>query len=125
MAQGTIEVALEITNSGQRAGSEVVQLYVRDNIASMVRPVQELKAFQRVMLEPGETARLTFFLPTDMLNFTSREGERIVEPGEFELQVGASSGDIRQRTVVTLTGETRQLPQQWRILSHCEVARGR
>ncbi len=80
MAQGTIEVALEITNSGQRAGSEVVQLYVRDNIASMVRPVQELKAFQRVMLEPGETARLTFFLPTDMLNFTSREGERIVEP---------------------------------------------
>ncbi|MDU5826150.1 glycoside hydrolase family 3 N-terminal domain-containing protein [Mixta calida] len=125
VAQGTIEVALEITNSGQRAGSEVVQLYVRDNVASMVRPVQELKAFQRVMLEPGETARLTFFLPTDMLNFTSREGERIVEPGEFELQVGASSGDIRQRTVVTLTGETRRLPQQWRMLSHCEVARGR
>ena len=124
VAQGTIEATLTLTNSGQRPGSEVVQLYVRDRVASMVRPVQELKAFQRVSLAPGETARLTFFLPTDMLNFTSREGERIVEPGEFELQVGASSGDIRQRAVVELTGETRQLPSQWRMLSHCEVAHG-
>ena len=120
---GEIEVALDITNSGQRAGSEVVQLYVRDKVASMVRPIQELKAFQRVRLAPGETARLTFFLPVDMLNFTSREGERVVEPGEFEIQVGASSADIRQRGTVQVTGALRTLPSNWRMLSHCEIGR--
>ncbi|MEQ4530349.1 MAG: fibronectin type III-like domain-contianing protein, partial [Mixta sp.] len=120
---GEIEVALDITNSGQRAGSEVVQLYVRDKVASMVRPVQELKAFQRVRLAPGEKARLTFFLPVDMLNFTSREGVRVVEPGEFEIQVGASSADIRQRGTVRVTGALRALPSNWRMLSHCEIGR--
>lgn len=120
---GEIEVALDITNSGAQAGSDVVQLYVRDKVASMVRPVQELKAFQRVSLAAGETARLRFFMPVDMLNFTSREGERIVEPGEFEIQIGASSADIRQRGTVNVTGTLRVLPQRWRMLSRCEIGR--
>ena len=119
---GVINVSVTVTNSGERKGSEVVQLYVRDKVASMVRPVQELKAFQRVTLEAGACARLTFSLPVDMLNFTRRDGERIVEPGEFEIQVGASSADIRATATVTVTGETRILGQQWKMLSHCEVS---
>lgn len=119
---GVINVSVTVTNSGERKGSEVAQLYVRDKVASMVRPVQELKAFQRVTLEAGACARLTFSLPVDMLNFTRRDGERIVEPGEFEIQVGASSADIRATATVTVTGETRILGQQWKMLSHCEVS---
>ncbi|SFT60860.1 beta-glucosidase [Kosakonia arachidis] len=120
---GEIVLQLRVTNVGERRGSDVVQIYVRDKVASMVRPVQELKAFQRVDLSPGETATLTFTLPVDMLNFTRRDGKRIVEPGEFELRAGASSGDIRSTATVNVTGETRVLPVAWRMMSRCEISR--
>lgn len=119
---GEIAVQVAVRNSGERRGSEVVQLYVRDKVASMVRPLQELKAFQRVTLDPGETATLSFYLPVDMLNFTRRDGQRIVEPGEFELQIGASSADIRGTATVTVNGEVRELPRDWRMMSRCEVS---
>ncbi|MBA7934345.1 glycoside hydrolase family 3 C-terminal domain-containing protein [Klebsiella sp. RHBSTW-00215] len=119
---GEIAVQVAVLNSGERRGSEVVQLYVRDKVASMVRPLQELKAFQRVTLDPGETATLSFYLPVDMLNFTRRDGQRIVEPGEFELQIGASSADIRGTATVTVNGEVRELPRDWRMMSRCEVS---
>jgi len=119
---GEITLRVKVSNTGARSGSDVVQLYVRDKVASMVQPVQELKAFQRVVLSPGETAVLTFTLPVDMLNFTRRDGKRIVEPGEFELQIGASSADIRGRVTVRVEGETRVLPSGWRMMSHCEVS---
>ncbi|MDN4130725.1 glycoside hydrolase family 3 N-terminal domain-containing protein [Pantoea ananatis] len=118
---GEIRLRMTLTNSGQRQGSEVVQLYIRDKVASMVRPLQELKAFQRVSLQPGETAELCFTLPVDMLNFTRRDGKRIVEPGEFELQVGSSCRDIHGVSTVTVRGETRVLPCHWRMLSDCKV----
>ncbi|WP_435930107.1 glycoside hydrolase family 3 N-terminal domain-containing protein [Dryocola sp. BD613] len=120
---GDICASITVINSGTAAGSEVVQLYVHDKVASMVRPVQELKAFQRVYLEPGESAELTFIIPTDMLSFTRRDGQRVVEPGEFEIQAGASSGDIRSRGVVTVSGDTRIIQGNWRMVSHCEVKR--
>ena len=120
--EGEIAVQIAVRNSGERRGSEVVQLYVRDKVASMVRPLQELKAFQRVTLDPGETATLSFYLPVDMLNFTRRDGQRIVEPGEFELQIGASSADIRGTATVTVNGEVRELPRGWRMMSRCEVS---
>ena len=120
---GEVVVSLDITNSGERSGSEVVQVYVRDNVATQVRPLQELKAFQRVTLSPGETATLTFTLPVEMFNFTRRDGKRIVEPGEFELQIGASSADIREVVTVNVTGETRVLSTEWRMLSTCDVSR--
>ncbi len=88
-----------------------------------MRPLQELKAFQRVTLSPGETATLTFTLPVEMFNFTRRDGKRIVEPGEFELQIGASSADIREAVTVTVTGETRVLSGEWRMISRCNVKR--
>ena len=120
---GTGEILLRLTvrNGGARAGVAVPQLYVRDRLASVVRPVKELKAFARVALRAGESARVTFKVPTDMLCFTGKEGRRIVEPGEFELQVGASSADIRLRSVVTLTGPVRTLGGQWRMESRSEV----
>ncbi len=120
---GEVTLSVDITNAGERSGSEVVQVYVRDKVATQVRPLQELKAFQRVTLSPGETATLTFTLPVEMFNFTRRDGKRIVEPGEFELQVGASSADIRAAVTVNVTGETRVLPAAWRMLSHCEINR--
>lgn len=120
---GEIALQVRVTNVGERSGSEVVQIYVRDKVASMVRPVQELKAFQRVELSPGESATLTFTLPVDMLNFTRRDGKRIVEPGEFELRAGASSGDIRTTATVNVTGETRVLSAAWRMMSRCEINR--
>jgi len=104
-------------------GVAVPQLYVRDVLAAVVRPVKELKGFGRVALRAGESARVTFEVPTDMLCFTGPNGRRIVEPGEFELQVGASSADVRLRATVTLTGPVRELGGQWRMESRCTVGR--
>lgn len=118
---GNVIAKITVSNSGDKDGSEVVQVYVRDRVASQVRPVQELKAFQRVHLRAGESAELTFTLPTDMLNFTQRNGQRVVEPGEFDIRVGASSGDIRSQGVVEITGEARALEKMWRMESHCAI----
>ncbi|WP_129991887.1 glycoside hydrolase family 3 N-terminal domain-containing protein [Rahnella sp. CFA14(1/10)] len=118
---GDIEVQIQVTNTGKQAGSEVVQVYLRDCVASLVRPVQELKAFERVELDAGQTATLSFSIPTDMLNFTSNAGKRIVEPGFVEVQVGSSSRDIQARGKITLAGEVRELPRDWRMVSRCDV----
>ena len=121
VAGGTVSVRVTVTNTGARAGTAVPQLYVRDLLASLVRPVKELKAFGRVALPAGASAQVTFEVPTDMLCFTGTSGRRIVEPGEFEIQVGASSADIRLRGTVTLTGETCTLDGAWRMESVCRV----
>ncbi|HEY7513268.1 MAG TPA: glycoside hydrolase family 3 C-terminal domain-containing protein, partial [Vicinamibacteria bacterium] len=88
---GEIRARFTVRNTGSRPGVAVPQLYVRDLLASVVRPVKELKAFGRVELRAGESARVTFAVPTDMLCFSGPDGRRIVEPGEIELQVGLSS----------------------------------
>jgi len=120
---GEIRPRFTVRNTGSRPGVAVPQLYVRDLLASVVRPVKELKAFGRVELQPGESARVAFEVPTDMLCFTGMEGRRVVEPGEFELQVGASSADIRLRALVRLTGAVHTLGRQWRMESRCLVER--
>ncbi|SFD16817.1 glycoside hydrolase family 3 N-terminal domain-containing protein [Tropicimonas isoalkanivorans] len=117
---GDVRLSFEIRNTGKRDGVAVPQLYVRDELASVVRPVKELKAFGRVSLKAGETARVTFSVPSDMLSFTGPEGTRIVEPGFFTLMVGASSGDIRLTGRVEGTGARRTLPKDWRMESTCE-----
>jgi beta-glucosidase-like glycosyl hydrolase len=118
---GEVGLRFTVRNTGPRAGVAVPQLYVRDRLASMVRPVKELKAFGRVPLGAGESARMAFRVPTDMLCFTGQDGRRVVEPGEFELQVGASSADIRLRATVRLTGSVHTLGREWRMESRCEV----
>jgi beta-glucosidase len=122
-ATGEIRARFTVRNTGPRAGVAVPQLYVRDLLASVVRPVKELKAFGRVELGPGESAQVTFQLPTDMLSFTGLEGRRIVEPGDHELQVGASSADVRLRAPVRLSGVVHTLGREWRMESRFQVER--
>jgi beta-xylosidase len=118
---GEIVISFTLANVGERPGTEVPQLYIRDSFASVVRPVKELRAFSRVSLRPGQMAEVTFRVPVDMLNFTGLSSQRIIEPGAFELQVGASSADIRLRTEVTVTGQARVLGREWRMESSCRV----
>lgn len=90
-------LSVDITNTGSREGKEVVQLYVADRKASLIRPVKELKAFCKVALQPGETKTVQFTITDDMLSFFDPEAHQwTVEPGVFDLLIGASSGDIRQ-----------------------------
>jgi beta-glucosidase len=84
-------VSVEVTNAGQRAGDEVVQLYLRDVVSSVTRPVKELRGFQRVTLNPGETKNVTFALGRDALGFWKTAREFVVEPGKFDVTVGGSS----------------------------------
>ncbi|HSI58612.1 MAG TPA: glycoside hydrolase family 3 N-terminal domain-containing protein [Ideonella sp.] len=120
---GEIVLSCEIVNTGSRAGVEVAQLYVRDRHASVVRPVKELKAFARLELAAGEAARVTWRVPVDMLGFTGSQGVRVVEPGAFDLMVGASSADIRGQAAVEVTGKPRPLPRDWRMTSAVEIQR--
>ncbi|MGH7449120.1 MAG: fibronectin type III-like domain-contianing protein, partial [Longimicrobiales bacterium] len=94
---GVVTVKCVVRNSGTRAGDEVVQLYVRDVLASVARPVLQLKGFTRVQLAPGEEKEVTFSLATDQLQMLDRDMNWIVEPGVFRVLVGASSKDIRLR----------------------------
>jgi beta-xylosidase len=112
---GELEISCTVRNTGERAGDEVVQLYIRDLVASLVRPVQELKGFRRLSLEPGQAKRVTFLLPTDLLAFSTSGSARMVEPGEYELMVGRSSADILFRQTVRVLGQPRTLPSAWRM----------
>jgi beta-glucosidase len=84
-------VSVEVSNAGQRAGDEVVQLYLRDVVSSVTRPVKELKGFQRVTLKPGETKNVSFTLGHDALGFWKTAKDFVVEPGKFDVTVGGSS----------------------------------
>ena len=117
---GDVVISFTIRNTGERSGISVPQIYVRDKLASFVRPVKELKSFGRVELAAGTSKRVRVTIPVDMLNFTGIEGVRIVEPGSFDLMIGASSGDIRLQTMIAVTGATRRLPRDWRMESRCE-----
>lgn len=92
---GTVTVTCRVSNTGDRAGDEVVQLYVHDVLASVTRPVKELRGFRRVHLEPGETKSVRFQIAADQMAFYNRAMQRVVEPGVIEVMVGASSEDIR------------------------------
>ena len=102
-ADESLEVSLDVTNAGDRAGQEVVQLYVRDPESRVTRPERELRAFAKVSLAPGETRTVAFTLAPRAFSHWD-EGARnwIAEPGEFELCVGASSRDLRARASVVL-----------------------
>jgi beta-glucosidase len=91
---GTVSIKVDISNSGAMAGDEVVQLYINDVVASITRPVKELKGFKRVRLQAGEKRTVEFALPTELLNFYNKDMKRVVEPGVFKVMVGRSSADI-------------------------------
>ncbi len=93
-------VRCKITNSGRLAGDEVVQLYIHDEFASVARPVTELKGFQRIHLNPGETKEVTFTINSEMLSMLDIDLKKVVEPGDFRIMIGASSKDIRLRGIL-------------------------
>jgi len=88
---GRATVTVEVTNTGARAGDEVVQLYVHDRVASVTRPVKELRGFERVRLAPGEKKTVRFTLGPEALRFTDENMNRVVEPGLFDVMLGTSS----------------------------------
>lgn len=105
----TLTVALDVTNTGDRPGDEVVQIYVRDPTASVPRPEKELKAFARIALRPGETGTVTRELDMRALAFFDvATAAWVAEAGTFEVLVGASSEDIRARASFRLTADWRQ-----------------
>jgi beta-glucosidase len=103
-ASGKVEVLADITNTGSRAGTEVVQMYIRDMVSSVTRPVKELKGFRRVALEPGESTAVRFEITAELLKFWDVNMKYVVEPGDFAIMVGNSSRDADlQKVVLTVT----------------------
>ncbi|MBO2448838.1 glycoside hydrolase family 3 C-terminal domain-containing protein [Actinomadura barringtoniae] len=115
---GAVHVAATVTNTGERAGTEVVQLYLSDPVASVVRPARRLAGWARVTLGPGGSARVEFTVHADCVSFTGPGLRRIVEPGVIEVAVGASSadGDLPLRGSFTLEGPVRE-PGANRVLT--------
>ena len=104
---GEVTIRCTVENAGERAGDEVVQLYLRDRFASMTRPVKELAGFCRIHIEPKEKIRVTFTVKADQTAFLDREMRWKVERGDIDVEIGSSSEDIR------LTGEFRITQDQW------------
>ena len=97
-------VSCTVTNTGIREGDEVVQLYIHDELASVARPLMELKGFQRIFLKAGESRRISFDIHPHLLSMLNLKMERVVEPGDFRIMIGASSTDIRLKGDLTVTG---------------------
>lgn len=99
---GTLQIAIPVTNTGKKAGYEVVQLYIRDKVASTVRPVKELKGFKKLWFEPGQTKEVTFQLTTKDLYFYANDLAYIWEPGEFVIMVGTDSDNVSSKKITWL-----------------------
>lgn len=113
---GSVEIAFTLRNAGSRDGEEVVQLYLHDPIASVTRPVQQLRGFARVALAAGAAARVAFRVHADLSSFSGPDLARIVEPGRIEVAIGASSADLRLRGAFTLDGPLRRTSES-RVLT--------
>ena len=98
----SINVQVKVTNTGDMAGKEVVQLYVNDKVSSMVTPVKQLRDFRKVSVKAGETKTVKLKVAVNDLYMVTADNKRVVEPGEFELQVGAASDNILQMKTVTV-----------------------
>ena len=95
---GNITASVTVTNTGSCEGTEVVQLYIRDMVGSIARPVQELKGFERICLKPGESRTVNFTINADLLKFYNSSLDYVCEPGEFEVMVGTNSRDVQRKS---------------------------
>ncbi|WP_404814216.1 beta-xylosidase/alpha-l-arabinosidase [Kitasatospora fiedleri] len=116
--EGEFALSFTLRNTGDRAGSETVQLYLHDPVASVVQPVQRLIGYRRITLDAGEHTRVEITVPADLASFTGRDGHRIVEPGALELRLAASSTAPRLTTTVHLEGPPRVLDHTRRLHAH-------
>ena len=114
---GEITVSADVTNTGNRRGDEVVQLYVRDPEATVARPVLELRGFRRVGLAPGECRSVSFRLSAEQFAYVGADYRRVVEPGVIKLFVGRSSTDLPLSAQFELVGPTMQLVERHRYLT--------
>jgi beta-glucosidase-like glycosyl hydrolase len=122
---GELSVSVQVRNTGQRAGVEVVQLYLHDVVAQVTRPVSQLVGYARVQLQPGARALVRFLVHADRTAFTGRDLSRIVEPGEIEVMVGTSSSDLPCRSRLRLTGPVRVVGHERRLSTPVDVQAGR
>jgi beta-glucosidase len=118
---GTATVRITVRNTGERAGTEVVQLYLHDPVAQTTRPVVRLIGFARVELEAGAQAEVRFEVPADLTAFTGVRGTRIVEPGDVELRFGRSSGEPAAVLPLRLTGAEREVGFDRALISQARV----
>ncbi|MCM2415655.1 glycoside hydrolase family 3 N-terminal domain-containing protein [Streptomyces sp. RKAG290] len=120
---GSADIELTVRNTGDRAGAEVVQLYVHDPVAQTTRPDSRLIGYARVPLDAGQEARVSFRFHADLVSFTGVGGRRVVEPGALELRLAASSGaaDIRHTVRLRLTGPERTLDHRRRLVCGTSV----
>jgi beta-glucosidase len=100
---GETKVFVDVTNTGTLRGDEVVQLYIRDEVSSVTRPIKELRGFRRVTLDPGEKQTVEFKLGFDELSFLNRDMRRVVEPGDFKIMVGGNSVDLQEAALSVVT----------------------
>ena len=118
---GEFTVSVRLCNTGERAGDEVVQLYLHDPVAQVTRPVKQLTGFARVSLEPHTDARVSFQVHADRTAFTGRDLRRIVEPGDLAVMVGTSADDLPCRGTVRLTGPLRVVGADRHLVTPVDV----
>lgn len=116
-----VTVSLRVRNTGDRAGAEVVQLYLHDPVAQVTRPVVRLVGYARVPLEPGQARRVTLRMHADLASFTGRDGQRVVEPGALELRLGSSCVDTPYVGTVELVGPQRVVDHRRRLTTEVTV----
>lgn len=108
--KGFLPVSVDVTNTGNYDGEEIVQLYVADKVASMVRPIKELKGFQKVFIPKGQTKRVEFKLNVKDLGFWNSLMQYVVEPGTFEIMVGTNSEELQKKEAVWDDGKVSEAP---------------
>lgn len=99
---GETKVSVHVTNTGKRLGDEVVQLYIRDEMSSVTRPLKELRGFRRISLDPGKTQTVEFALGFDALSFLNRDMHRVVEPGTFKIMLGGNSSGLLETSLTVV-----------------------
>ena len=96
---GSVTASVTVTNTGERAGEEIVQLYIHDIYATSTRPVKELKGFRKIHLEPGESAQVDFALTKEELSYYNHNLEWVCEPGDFEIMIGPNSRETEGKNL--------------------------
>lgn len=119
---GATTVRVTVRNTGDRTGTEVVQLYLHDPVAKVARPVNRLIGYTRVTLRPGESAEVHFTFHADLASYTLAPGRRVVEPGALELRLAASSAEVRHALPVLLTGQEREVGYDREMVCTVRVA---
>jgi beta-glucosidase len=120
-AGDSFEVTIDVTNTGNVAGDEVVQLYLRLEGTSVTRPVKELKGFKRVPLQPGETRTVRFTAQVNQMAFLDRAMRLVIEPSALEIMVGTSSNDTPHRATIEIRGETVEVTRAGAFFSSAEI----